>query len=85
VSRIIVSLHVEFDEADFPFSASPRPTNDLDIFETGKSTQWRLMVPLGFPPHRGSEVGVGEADTREGCVHLKGSYMWRDQRRRNYA
>jgi hypothetical protein len=50
VSRIIVSLHVEFDEADFPFSASPRPTNDLDIFETGKSTQWRLMVPLGFPP-----------------------------------
>jgi hypothetical protein len=30
-NNIIVSRHTVFDEADFPFSASPRLTNDLDI------------------------------------------------------
>jgi hypothetical protein len=31
-NNIIISRHVVFDEADFPFSALPRLTNDLDIF-----------------------------------------------------
>jgi hypothetical protein len=31
-NNIVVSRHVIFDEADFPFSASPRLINDLDIF-----------------------------------------------------
>jgi hypothetical protein len=31
-TNIIVSRHIIFSEADFPFSASPRLTNDLDIF-----------------------------------------------------
>jgi hypothetical protein len=31
-NNIIVSRHVVFDEVDFPFSASPRLTNNLDIF-----------------------------------------------------
>jgi hypothetical protein len=30
--NIVISRHVIFDEVDFPFSASPRLTNDLDIF-----------------------------------------------------
>jgi hypothetical protein len=32
INNIIVSRHVLFDEADFPFSASLRLTNNLDIF-----------------------------------------------------
>jgi hypothetical protein len=31
-NNIVVSRHIVFDEADFPFSASPRLTNDLNIF-----------------------------------------------------
>jgi hypothetical protein len=30
-NNIVISQHVVFDEADFPFFASPRLTNDLDI------------------------------------------------------
>jgi hypothetical protein len=31
-TNIVVSQYVVFDEADFPFSTSPRLTNNLDIF-----------------------------------------------------
>jgi hypothetical protein len=31
-NNIIISRHIVFNEADFPFSASPYLTNDLDIF-----------------------------------------------------
>jgi hypothetical protein len=31
-NNIIVSRHIVFYEADFPFSATPRLTHDLDIF-----------------------------------------------------
>jgi hypothetical protein len=31
-NNIVISRHTIFDEADFPFSASPCLTNDLDIF-----------------------------------------------------
>jgi hypothetical protein len=30
-NNIVISRHIVFDEADFPFSVSPRLTNDLDI------------------------------------------------------
>jgi hypothetical protein len=31
---IHISRHVVFEEADFPFSASPHPTNDLDLLSS---------------------------------------------------
>jgi hypothetical protein len=57
-NNIIISRHVVFDEADFPVSASPRLTNDLDIFLHDDSPGAALMpapllvprVPLRFPP-----------------------------------
>jgi hypothetical protein len=57
-NNIIVSRHVVFDEADFSFSASPRLTNNLDIFLQDDSPDAASMpallsvlcVPLGFPP-----------------------------------
>jgi hypothetical protein len=57
-NNIVVSRHVVFDEADFPFSASPRLTNDLDILLQDDSPGAAPMpaplsaprVPLGFPP-----------------------------------
>jgi hypothetical protein len=57
-NKIVVSLHVVFDEPDFPFSALPRLTNNLDIFLQDDSTGTAPMpaplpaphVPLGFPP-----------------------------------
>jgi hypothetical protein len=33
-NRIIISRHVTFNEADFPFSASPHLTNNLDFLDT---------------------------------------------------
>jgi hypothetical protein len=39
---IIISRHVAFAEEDFPFSASLRPTNDLDIF-------CRMTPPVRHP------------------------------------
>jgi hypothetical protein len=36
-NNIIVFRNVVFDEVDFPFAASPRLTNDLDIFLHGDS------------------------------------------------
>jgi hypothetical protein len=30
--NVVISQHIDFDEVDFPFSASPCLTNDLDIF-----------------------------------------------------
>jgi hypothetical protein len=57
-NNIIVSRHVVFDEADFPFSASPCLTNDLVILLQDDSPGVAHMpaplpvphVPLGFPP-----------------------------------
>jgi hypothetical protein len=57
-NNIVISRHVVFDEADFPFSASPRLTNDLDILLQDDSPGAAPMptplpaphVPLGFPP-----------------------------------
>jgi hypothetical protein len=49
-NNIIVSQHVVFDEADFPFSASPRLTNDLDIFLQDDSPDVAPMpAPLPRP------------------------------------
>jgi hypothetical protein len=56
-SNIVVCRHVIFDEVDFPFSASPRLTNDLDIFLQDDSPGVAPMptplpaprVPPGFP------------------------------------
>jgi hypothetical protein len=49
-NNIIVSRHVVFDEADFPFAASPRLTNDLDIFLQDDSPGAVLMpAPLPAP------------------------------------
>jgi hypothetical protein len=41
-NNIIISRHIVFDEADFPFSASPRLTNHLDIF-------CRMTLPMRLP------------------------------------
>jgi hypothetical protein len=57
-NNIVVSRHVVFDEVDFPFSASPRLTNDLDILLQDDSLGAAPMpaplptshVPPGFPP-----------------------------------
>jgi hypothetical protein len=57
-NNIVVSRHVVFYEADFPFSASPRLTNDLDIFLQDDSPNAAPIpaplpvprVPPGFPP-----------------------------------
>jgi len=57
-NNIVISRHVVFDEADFPFSASPRLTNDLDILLQDDSPGAAPMpaplpasrVPPGFPP-----------------------------------
>jgi hypothetical protein len=57
-NNIVVSRHVVFYEVDFPFSTSPRQTNDLDIFLQDDSPSVapipaplpRPRVPLGFPP-----------------------------------
>jgi hypothetical protein len=56
-NNIVISRHVVFDEADFPFSASPRLTNDLDILLQDDSPGAApmpaplsaLRVPPGFP------------------------------------
>jgi hypothetical protein len=45
-NNIVVSQHVVFDELDFSFSASPRLTNDLDIF-----CMMTLPVRLSYPHH----------------------------------
>jgi hypothetical protein len=58
INSIIISRHVVFDEADFPFAASPSLTNDLDIFLQDESPGAVLMpaplpaphVPSGFLP-----------------------------------
>jgi hypothetical protein len=50
-NNIIVSRHVVFDEADFPFAVLPRLTNDLDIFLQDDSLG---VVPMPAPlpaPH----------------------------------
>jgi hypothetical protein len=57
-NNIVISRHAIFHEADFSFSASPRLTNDLDIFLQDDSPSVALMpapllaprVLLGFPP-----------------------------------
>jgi hypothetical protein len=57
-NNIVVSQHNVFDEADFPFSPSPRLTNNLDIFLQDDSPGAAPIpaplpapsVPLGFPP-----------------------------------
>jgi hypothetical protein len=50
-NNIIVSQHVVFDEADFPFAASPRLTNDLDIFLQDESPS-AVPMPAPLPaPH----------------------------------
>jgi hypothetical protein len=56
-NNIVISRHV-FNEADFPFSASPRLTNDLDNFLQVDSPGAAPMhtplppprIPPGFPP-----------------------------------
>jgi hypothetical protein len=53
-----ISQHIVFDEAQFPFSASPHLTNDLDILlhldSLGATPMTAPLlvqhVPLGFPP-----------------------------------
>jgi hypothetical protein len=55
-NNIVVSQHVVFDEVDFPFSTSPRLTNDLDFLLQDDSPGVAPMlaplpapcVPLGF-------------------------------------
>jgi hypothetical protein len=52
-TNIVISRHVVFDEAVFPFAASPRLTNDLDIFMQETLSVW-LLCPHhyrrpGFP------------------------------------
>jgi hypothetical protein len=57
-TNIVVSRHTVCDEADFPFSTSPRLTNDLDIFLQDDSPGAALMpapllepcIPMGFSP-----------------------------------
>jgi hypothetical protein len=57
-NSIVVSRHVVFDETDFPFSASPHLTNDLDILLQDDSPGAAPMpaplsvphIPPGFPP-----------------------------------
>jgi hypothetical protein len=57
-NNIVVSRHVVFDEADFPLSASPRLTNDLDFLLQDDSPGVAPMpaplpaprVPPGFSP-----------------------------------
>jgi hypothetical protein len=57
-NNIVISRHIIFDEADFPFSTSPRLTNDLDILLQDDSLGAAPMpapllapsVPPGFPP-----------------------------------
>jgi hypothetical protein len=57
-NNIIISRHVIFDEADFPFSTSPHLTNDLNIFLQDDSPGVAPMpaplpashAPSGFPP-----------------------------------
>jgi hypothetical protein len=56
-NNIVISRHTIFDEADFPFSASPCLTNDLDIFLHDDSPSAAPMpaplsvthAPPGFP------------------------------------
>jgi hypothetical protein len=49
-NRITVFRHVAFDEANFPFSASPRLTNDLDIFlQDDTSSATLMLAPLPAP------------------------------------
>jgi hypothetical protein len=45
-NNIVISRHVIFYEVDFPLSASPRLTNDLDIF-----CKITLLVWLPCPHH----------------------------------
>jgi hypothetical protein len=52
-NNIIVSRHNVFDEAAFPFAASPRLTNNLDDAPGVAPMPAPLPaphVPLGFPP-----------------------------------
>jgi hypothetical protein len=69
-NNIIVSQHVVFYKVDFPFSISPRLTNDLDIFLQDDSPGAAPMlaplsapyVPLGFP----LVAAAGNQTTRPG-------------------
>jgi hypothetical protein len=57
-NNIVISRYVVFYETDFPISASPRLTNNLDIFLQDDSTGAATMpaplsvphVPPGIPP-----------------------------------
>jgi hypothetical protein len=50
-NNTIVSQHVVFDEADFPFTVSPHLTNNLDIFLQDNSWSVAPMpAPLPVPP-----------------------------------
>jgi hypothetical protein len=57
-NNIVISQHIIFNEVDFPFSALPHLTNDLDIFLQDDSlgaapiTAPLLVphIPPGFPP-----------------------------------
>jgi hypothetical protein len=46
-NNIVIFQHIVFDESDFPFSASPRLTNDLDIFLQDDSSG---VAPMSTPP-----------------------------------
>jgi hypothetical protein len=47
---VVVSRHVVFDEAVFPFIASPRLTNDLDIFlQDDAPSAAPMLAPLSAP------------------------------------
>jgi hypothetical protein len=49
-NNIVISRHVIFYETDFPFSISPRPTNDLDIFLQDDSPGVApMLAPLPAP------------------------------------
>jgi hypothetical protein len=48
-NNIIVSRHVVFDKAVFPFAASPRLTNNLDIF-LQDDTPGAAPMPAPLPP-----------------------------------
>jgi hypothetical protein len=79
--NIIVSRHVVFDEADFPFSTSPCLTNDLVILLQDDSPGVAHMpaplpvphVPLGFPPLTAASGQTASPGSQTACETEAGS------------
>jgi hypothetical protein len=52
-NRLVISRHVVFDEAIFPFAASPHPTDSLDFLLMEEAP---VVPPIGTPLLTGSTV-----------------------------